>query len=118
MSYTIRVSLPGYDALTDTNPDHFSLYADEDWILIKEEARGNGTVALHGLATIAHNLGYIPLYLVYCEIATNEYRIANCFDPLGSGWRVYADTTNLYISNEFSATYTDYRYYIFYDEVA
>ena len=117
MSYTIRVSLAGYNALTDTDPDHYALYADSDWFLIKEKARGSGTVDLNNVATISHNLGYIPFYLVYCEIASGEYRIANCFDPLGSGWRAYANTSNLYISNKHSSTYKDYRYYIFYDEI-
>lgn len=115
MTQTIRVSLPTYNCLTDTNPDHYALYADSDWPLIKEKARGTGSIALYDTETIAHNLGYIPFYLVYCEIASGEYQIANAFDPVGSGWRSYADTTNLYITNFYSSTYTDYRYYIFYD---
>jgi len=117
MSYTIRVSLPTYNALTDTNPDHYALYSDSDWVLIKEKARGSGTSEYGVGTTIAHDLGYIPFFLVYCEVDTNEYRIANSFDPIGSGWRVSADVDNLYIYNLHSETYEKYRYYIFHDEI-
>lgn len=113
----LRVALPGYDASTDTDPDHFALYSDEDWILIKELARGAGTVGYTSTATIPHNLGYVPLFFVYCEVGNNLYKISNSFDPIGGGWKTYADNTNLYIVNNFSADYTAYRYYIFYDNV-
>lgn len=114
---SIRVALPGYNALTDSDPDHFALYTDEDWVLIKELTRGTGSVNQYATATIPHNLGYVPLYFVYCEVASGVYRIANAFDPVGGGWRSYADDTNLYIVNYFSATFKNYRYYIFYDNV-
>lgn len=113
----MRVSLPGYNALTDTNPDHYALYADEDWVLIKEKARGAGTVNYLSSATISHDLGYVPFYLVYCEVDSNEYRVCNAYDPIGSGWKVYADTEDLIIENDYSSTYKDYRYYIFYDQI-
>ena len=35
MSNVIRCALPGYNALTDTNLDHYSLYGDVDNVLIK-----------------------------------------------------------------------------------
>jgi|WetSurSiteA1Bulk_404760.scaffolds.fasta_scaffold09261_3 hypothetical protein len=117
MNNVVRVALPGYNALTDTDPDHFALYSDEDWVLIKESARGTGSVAQNSTAIIAHGLGYIPFYLVYCEVDTNVYRISNAFDPLGGGWRSYANSTNLYIRNLYSAVFTHYRYYIFYDNL-
>jgi hypothetical protein len=117
MNKVLRVALPGYNAQTDTNPDHFALYSDEDWVLIKELKRGADDVELNNIATIPHNLGYIPLYFVYCEVGNNVYKIVNGFDPVGGGWRCYADDTNIYIANYFSATYKSYRYYIFYDNI-
>ena len=117
MGQTIRVSLPGYNAFTDSNPDHYALYADSDWILIKEYARGSGTIASGSTAEITHSLGYIPHYMVYCEVASGRYRIANTFDPVGGGWKAYTDTTKLYIRNSYYSTYTHYRYYIFYDNL-
>ena len=116
MSNSLRVSLPGYDALTDTNPDHFSLYSDEDWILIKEKARGTGSIAFGQTAEITHSLGYIPFYLVYCEVAANQYQLSFSYNIYG-GWRVSTDTTKLYINNNHSTSFTNYRYYIFYDQM-
>ena len=113
----MRVSLPEYDALTDTNPDHFALYADEDWVLIKEKDRDVGTCAQTATETIPHDLDYIPFYLCYVEVAADRYRVASYYDAIGSGWQVYTDTSNLYVSNNYDATYTDFRYYIFYDDI-
>jgi hypothetical protein len=120
MTKVMKVALPGYNALTDTDPDHFSLYVDQvtDNVLIKEKARGIGSVDFAGEAEISHNLTYIPFYLVYTEISANRYRLSNSYNPVGSGWRVFADTTKLYIDNNYSADFTDYRYYIFYDNMS
>lgn len=111
MAYTIRVSLPGYNALTDPNPDHYALYADNDNILIKEFARGSG----NGDATITHNLGYIPFYLVYVDIGGSKYQIVNVQSPIGGGTKVYATTTTIEITNN---TGKNFQYYIFYDNMS
>jgi hypothetical protein len=68
-----RVILPGYDALTDTNPDHYSLLADEDNVLIKKFAGGTETITDGNPTeyTLAHNLGYIPFYVAFCDDANN-----------------------------------------------
>ncbi len=67
MGQTIKVALPGYDAETDTNPDHFSLYVDNadsnDYILIKEKE--TDTVVVSSTTNIAHNLAYTPFCLVF-----------------------------------------------------
>jgi len=115
MPNVIRVALPGYDALTDTNPDHYALYSDEDWVLIKEFARGAGTTSFGATTEITHNLGYIPFYLAYCERITGIYQLSFSYNIYG-GWRVYADPTKLYINNNGSDSYQNYRYYIFYDQ--
>jgi len=118
MPNVLRVIAPQYagnDALTDKDPSHFSLFSDSDNVLIKEFARGNGNIGLNLTATIAHNLGYVPLFIVYAQIADGRYRISSAFDPLGSGWRAQADSTNLYIRNSYSADFPNYYYYIFYD---
>jgi len=107
----LRVALPGYDALTDTDPKHFSLRSDEDNVLIKEQTRGSVTVADGDTETIPHNLGYIPFYLVYGLIGSGRYRIVNSYN-LYSDWRAYANETNLYIENQQSATYTTTKYFI------
>jgi len=67
MGQVIRVSLPGYDALTDTNPDHFALYSDEDWVLIKESARGSISATSTGSDPIYFGFSYIPTVFVYYQ---------------------------------------------------
>lgn len=116
MSFTVRVSLPGVDALTDGTVDNYSLYADSDNILIKELDRDGTTLAFNAIATVPHNLGYTPMFLVYAETISGRFRISNNFDPVGGGWRTYAGTDNLYIENRYGGT-QDATYYVFYDNV-
>jgi hypothetical protein len=114
MAQTIRVSLPGYNALTDTNPDHFSLYADQDWVLIKEKTRGNGTIGGNSTLSINHNLGYPPM-------AAGFYRIPAYSDYLTwcCGIRDWVEMTitssQLKFKNYTSQTAYVY-YYIFFDQ--
>jgi hypothetical protein len=114
MAQTMRVSLPGYNALTEANIYRYSIYADSDNILIKELARGTETVANTTTESVAHNLNYIPFYLVYGLIAAGRYRIVNSYN-LFSDWRAYSDDDNLYIENQQSAVYTTAKYFICYD---
>jgi hypothetical protein len=80
MAQTIRVSLPGYDALTETNPDHFALYADEDWVLIKEYVRSSVYVeAGQERGFLFYLPSYIPVVFAYYQdqgvwkICTGQY---------------------------------------------
>lgn len=114
MAYTIRVSLAGYNALTDSTISHYSLYADSDNVLIKEHSRGSSDVASN--PTITHNVGAIPLYFVMGKRNAGEWRVANSYDPLGDEWIIYTTTSTLYF-NEAGSSYDDYKYYIFYDEM-
>lgn len=120
MTKTIRISTPGNDALTTTDPDKFALYADSDWVLIKEFARGSGSVDYGRVATIDHDLGYIPTYMIWTEIDTNNtYRLNNAQNVVGSGgWKTWASTSSINIENNYSSDYTNYRYYIFYDRMS
>ncbi len=117
MGQTIRVSLSGFNALTDNDPRHFSLFADTDNVLIKEFARGSGTVAFNNQVTITHNLGYIPFYLVFGQVDTGKYRVTNWYSLFSGVWRTYATSTTLIIRNQFNASFTGYKYYIFYDQI-
>jgi hypothetical protein len=119
---SFKVALSGIDALTDTNPNNFSLYVDTndgvDYTLIKEKARGTGTNGYFATASeITHDLGYLPFYLSYVEVASGRYALSNSFNPVGLGWASYVSTSKLYIRNRFSESYTHYRYYIFYDNM-
>lgn len=113
---TFRISIPGYNALTETDKTKYSIRADEDNVLIKEHSRGTGTFT--ETVSIAHNLGYIPFFLMYGEISSGRYRLNSFYDVQGGGWRVRANTTSLNIDNPaFDANSDGYRYYIFYDEL-
>lgn len=119
ISDSIRISLPGYDALTDTNLDHFGLYTDADNILIKEFARGSTTVTTaEQTKLITHGLDYVPMFLVFVyDTVSSTWQLVPHFQstfvvpPYGAT----ADTTYLYISN-FTAN-TTFVYYIFYDNM-
>lgn len=54
MARGIKIALPGYNAFTDTDPNHFSLYVDQsvDYILIKEKTKD--TVSVNGTTNRTH----------------------------------------------------------------
>lgn len=113
MSQTMRVSLPGYDALTDGTVDHYSVYADSDNILIKEKTRGSINIASSGSGTVAHGLGYVPLFFAYRTEGGTRVLISG--GDISSSFSGYASvgTSNLFIKNNSgSATF---NYFIFYD---
>lgn len=126
MTQSIRISLPGYNALTDTDLDHFALHTDSDNVLIKEFTRGSVDVVGDGsevIETIAHNLGYIPFFLVFVYDTqsvnnNNKWKLLAHNTAGGSvpDYIAIADTTNLYIYNFVAATIT-FKYFIFYDNV-
>lgn len=112
MTQVIKIALPGYNASTDTNPDHFALYVDQqtDYILIKEKSYA--TVSVTGSRDIAHNLGYIPFCLVFQEISNGVWRkvFSTAIDGVGASFMI--DGTNLKLIG--TGTFS---YRIFYDEV-
>lgn len=121
MSFTIRTSLAGNDVLTDTNLDHYSLYADSDNVLIKEKARGAVSISATTTQTIAHNLGYIPDFKVFVDDQESAFLrygwkqvAAQNSGVTANNFYAYCDTTNLYITNNTGSS-ADFVYYIFYD---
>jgi len=119
MAQSMRVSLPGYNALTDTDPDHYALYADEDWVLIKEKTRGTGTLDYTASATIAHGLGYIPMVFLWGENSDGDIVFQGLPDVLSAQeeWQVEIDDTNITVSQLVGVDDRDYKYYIFYDKL-
>ncbi len=124
MQNITRIALPGYNALTDTNRDHYSVFADEDNILIKELLSDERSIAEYNvLATIPHNLGYIPLAFVWGNLYSSETTwqlITNQFNAVTVPQVIQAvDTKNLYIYN-FGGRGSDLPTYsrIFYDDMS
>lgn len=109
----MRVSLPGYDAGTDTNLDHYALYADADNILIKENTRGTIGVADGYRGTITHDFNYIPFFMAYGADGTKKRWIYG--DTIYSTLGAYTTTTKIYLTNDSGGT-TIFNYYLFYDQ--
>ena len=121
VSQTFKIALPGYNAYTDTDPNHFALYVDQvtDYVLIKEKTRGSVSVSgSGGSETIAHGLGYVPFVLAFYESSSGVYRkIHGSTDPTSSAPFFTVDDTNLVLRNPSVGDKT-MSYYIFYDNVA
>ena len=119
-SYGIKLSLFAYDALEDTDINHFALWADSsdasDNVLIKEKARGSISVAATDNENIAHGLDYIPFCLVFVEETAGKY-VKTFGHPIdGRGLYYEIDDTNLQLYNDSGASKT-FKYYIFYDQM-
>ena len=122
MGQTVRVTLPGYEAGTDTNLDHYALYADVDNVLIKNQSTGVGTLSSSSIGTITHNLEYIPFYAVY---AKTHYYLDNRYIPVNNQYNAFqvpdiisgVNGSQLLIRN-FQGTEIPYGYDIFYDDMS
>jgi hypothetical protein len=119
MGMTMRVSLTGYDALTDTNLDHFALYADQSNVLIKESTRGIINLTAGTSQDITHNLGYIPFFMVFVNDTFNYSATTWLLLGIGSVYSppyfCYSNTSKLTIWNN-SGNTLNFKYFIFYDQ--
>src|SRR5690606_31415015 len=105
---TARESLTGVNALTDTNPNNYALFAEQDNVLLKEHSRG----ALSAGGNVTHNLGYIPFYLVYGDIGGGTYRLGSGWDPISLGHPRSRTTPDV-----LKTAQTDCKYFIFYNNM-
>lgn len=120
MTQTIRVTVPGANALTETDPNKFSLKADENSVLIKEVARGTSSLGNGGTTTVAHGLGYIPMCLIWGDDDSGNlvYGVLNNgLDSFAGSWKVAIDATNLVIEQFVDGSTRNEKYFIFYDQV-
>lgn len=128
----IRVALPDpdnpgktFNVLTDTNPDHFSLLADIDNVLIKRLLTSLETITDGSptIKTIPHNLNYIPFFIVYVDNNSdgNWSIVNNQYNPFQVPQEIsFADITNLYIYNfgGHSSGNAPFAWDIFYDDMS
>ena len=107
MSQKLRISKPGYNAITESDKRNLVFTSD----LASLNYYAEGSVGVSGgsgvtVQTIAHNLGYIPFFTAFIGPLgvggdTNDYCMcpfifadfSNSF--IGSVW---ADATNIYLS--------------------
>lgn len=116
MSQVFKIALPGYNAQTDTDPNHFSLYVDQlvDYILIKEKVVGTSSV--NGTTNIAHGLAYVPHCIVFTETSSGIWRKLFSAPITSSGYWYEVNDTNLVLKNSTGSAKT-FAYHIFYDNV-
>lgn len=113
-----KIALPGYNAQTDTDPNHFSLYVDQqvDYVLIKEKARGSKSVNNNSYDHVHHDLNYIPLVIVFLDNGDGSYQ--RLFGvAAGGGDTGYTVTTTQVIFSNYSGSTKNFLYYIFYDNI-
>lgn len=115
LDYGFKVSKPGYDVKTAT-PEQ--LVFSSKYPTLRVQQRGSGTITHTGgrTHTIAHNLGYVPMFSVIGNFLGASYYSNFPFyrnnstlfitrpDTYGLAW---ADSTNLYIkvNNDFGYVY-------------
>lgn len=130
MGNVIRVTIPNpsggyYNALTDPNLDHYSLYTDQDNILIKELVRAKVNFKYSDYPDgyeITHNLGYVPKFLAFVK-DPNNYIFSgskDCWARIGNAnlsiaYGAFATTTKIVLYDGTNVA-TDYIYFIFYDK--
>ena len=120
MPNVLRVALPGYNALTETNPNNLALKSDEAVTFIKEKTRGSGSLGYTSSQNVAHGLGYAPFTLVWGDDENGNLiygGILNIFSA-SNQWQVQIDSTNVSITQLVDGSSRSYLYYIFYDQVA
>lgn len=131
MSQIISASKPGYDVLTETDPDNLNY--SSDYNTLKYYAAGSASLTTVGLGTatlvtsegtISHGLGYAPFFICYVNDFINPGGTVNfnivAFD--NSAFTIirlasaYVDSSNLYLRmwNASTATYTATFYYKIY----
>lgn len=118
-SNAFLIALHGYNATTDTDPDHFALYADQatDHILIKEKARGTALVVTGGSGTpIAHGLLYVPFCLAFVEVSAGRWRKLYSVPLFTTGCWFEINNSQLLLHNT-TGTSKNFAYQIFYDNI-
>ena len=118
MKQVFKIAIPGYNAETDTNPDHFALYVDgtNDYVLIKEQSKDTITIGAGAHTHIAHGLNYVPFCLVFAETSSGVWRKLFSRPIDSSGYYFEVDATNLTIYND-SAGEKNFSYHIFFDNI-
>lgn len=119
MSQTIRVSLPGYDALSESNIFNYSVYADSDNILIKEFNRGTMSLSSGETNSAFHGFGYIPFVLAFGRQTSGTVTDWTLLMSGGSEsglLYVEVDTDLVYFTKTPNGNTGEVAYYIFYDQ--
>jgi hypothetical protein len=109
MSYKLLITKPGYNALTETNPNNQIFNSDYNTLkyYLWGSVRINGTWTTNpgdGVKTfttsVYHGLGYVPFFIAFVNVAGAGYNIIPIYDGVmvrGSKIAsVWADSNYLY----------------------
>lgn len=122
MTNKIVVAKPGFNALTETDPNNLIFSSDYD--SLKYYISGSTSLTPNGVdieTNITHGLGYIPFFIVYVH-GINVTKYSMCpwtFSDAGNYANInaYADSTKLYFkifTNTFIGIFTfTFQYKIF-----
>jgi hypothetical protein len=102
MDYGIKISKDGEDVKTCTE-DELVFTSKRNYL--KTPFNGTGTIA--GAGTVAHGLGYVPVFFVCSRYTVGAEDRAS---SIGSFNWIYADTTNITFPTG------SYKYYFFYNQ--
>lgn len=98
LDYGLKVSKPWYDVKTATPAQ---LVFSSKYPTLRVHTKGSGTITHTGgrTVTIAHGLGYVPMFMVHGNIygGSNFYQLPYVDSSNVSQAYAYADATNLYI---------------------
>lgn len=95
----IKIAKPGYNVLTETNPDNLIYSSDYD--TLKYHASGEAQVSVSGSpaeVTVAHGLGYAPFFIAYVDTFSPSGLSQVPGDAISANYtiaNVYADATNI-----------------------
>lgn len=130
MTQIALVSKPGYDALTETDPNNLTFSSDYNTLKYYDSGTINVTVAgTTAEGTVSHGLGYVPFFISMVNgfafvggSANLNYNMCpgtfrSTFPPptVFTYANTYADSSNLYMrvdTGSGSATYT-FKYFVF-----
>ena len=128
----LKIALPGKSAFS-TEPRDYAFSSEYSTVRIFKEAKSSVSVSAGGYSTVTidHDLGFVPMCMVYVEFATGKYYcgvgLANKVDGFPGGYisvspnptYTYANTADLVftiVNTTGSARTVNYHYYIFADD--
>ncbi len=106
----VIVAKPGFNAKTETNPDNLKFSSDYNTL----KYYFSDTFLMTGVTgttnvSIAHNLGYVPFHIVFCNdffAQPTKFGLTEYFNSFGGrlrAARAYCDENNLYLSLNLAA---------------
>lgn len=114
----LKIAKEKVNAITDDNPDNFSLYVDgiEDLFLGKVKEAKISDVGASSSKTINHGLGYIPFCMVYKLVTGGIWTKVFGMPIDSSGCYFSLDIQNIIVTNTTASPIT-FKYFIFYDNI-